>query len=189
MGEPVCATILGRDDNSTYQNKLSNTALIPVTGDTSSTEATNLLNCLRGKLNYYSGSAAVPYEIMDVNQSIANKQASVQIAKDRAASLQNVNSKVSYYQSWFPLAKPLKQSSLPILIGLTLFMMVLLFGYLLAVVGVEIKLAFPYIESVFGIRSFSDLISKPVLLLIIVCILLGSLVAYFIYDKFFKKQQ
>ena len=68
-------------------------------------------------------------------------------------------------------------------------MMVLLFGYLLALVGVEIKLAFPYIESVFGIRSFSDLISKPVLLLIIVCILLGSLVAYFIYDKFFKKQQ
>jgi len=100
-----------------------------------------------------------------------------------------VNSKVSYYQSWFPLARPLKHSSLPILIGLTLFMFVLLFGYLLALIGVEIKLAFPYIESIFGIRSFSDLVSKPILLLIILCVALGSLLAYFIYDKFFKKEQ
>jgi hypothetical protein len=181
MGEPVCTdTLINSALDKPNHGKVWND-LKP--------DINQSLACLTAKLDYYSGSMTVPYEIMDVNESIVNKQASVQIAKDRAASLQNVNSKVSYYQSWFPLARPLKHSSLPILIGLTLFMFVLLFGYLLALIGVEIKLAFPYIESIFGIRSFSDLVSKPILLLIILCVALGSLLAYFIYDKFFKKEQ
>ena len=183
MGEPACA-------DTTINSTLDKSNHGKVWNDfTTKPDINKSLACLTAKLDYYSGSTTVPYEIMDVNESIVNKQASVQIAKDRAASLQNVNSKVSYYQSWFPLARPLKHSSLPILIGLTLFMFVLLFGYLLALIGVEIKLAFPYIESIFGIRSFSDLLSKPILLLIILCVALGSLLAYFIYDKFFKKEQ
>jgi hypothetical protein len=125
---------------------------------------------------------------MDVNESITKKQVAVQIAKDRAASLQNINSKVSFYQSWFPLSKPLKQSSLPVLIGLTLFMFILLFGYLLALMGIEIKLDFPYIQGVFGIYNFNDLITKPIFLLIVACVVLALLLSYFVYEKFMKKE-
>ena len=182
MGEPSCSdTSINSVLDKSNKGK-------DWTQFTTKPDITQTLACLKTKLDYYATSAAVPYEIMDINESIGKKQASVQIAKDRAASLQNINSKVSYYQSWFPLAKPLKQSSLPILIGLTLFMFVLLFGYLLALLGIEIKLAFPYLEGIFGIYSFSDLISKPLFLLVFICILFGALLLYFIYDKFFKKE-
>lgn len=180
MGEPSCDASINSVLNSS--NKGKDWSQFTTKPDIQAT-----LACLKTKLDYYTTSAAVPYEIMDINENITKKQASVQIAKDRAAALQNMNSKVSYYQSWFPLAKPLKQSSLPILIGLTLFMFVLLFGYLLALLGVEIKLAFPYLENIFGIYSFSDLITKPVFLLTITCVMFGALLLFFIYDKFFKK--
>ena len=181
MGEPSCdATINSVLDKSNKGKDWTQFSPSP--------DITQTLACLKNKLDYYATSAAVPYEIMDINESIGRKQASVQIAKDRAAALQNVNSKVSYYESWFPLAKPLKQSSLPILIGLTLFMFVLLFGYLLALLGIEIKLAFPYLESIFGIYSISDVVSKPLFLLTVTCVMFGILLLYFIYDKFFKKE-
>ena len=190
MAEPSCTQVLGSDQNN-YENTLASTnkgKTNLVTGATSTDTTNGLTRCLQGKLNYYAKGASIPYEIMDVNESITKKQVAVQIAKDRAASLQNINSKVSFYQSWFPLSKPLKQSSLPVLIGLTLFMFILLFGYLLALIGIEIKMDFPYIQSVFGIYNFNDLITKPIFLLIVACVVLALLLSYFVYEKFMKKE-
>jgi hypothetical protein len=114
------------------------------------------------------------YSITDLQRQVHEKQKSVIIAKDRADSLRDIDGRTSDYESWFPMGRPLKPYSVPILIGLTIFLWMILLGIVLSRMGMQVQFAFPFIKSPI------DLLSSPLLLVPI-----GLIVVYALYAKFF----
>jgi hypothetical protein len=66
-------------------------------------------------------------------------------SKSRYESITSDTSKVSYYQGWFPIFRPMKQASLFILFGVSLFILIFSVLLLLRLTGIEINIIFPTI--------------------------------------------
>jgi len=77
-------------------------------------------------------------KIKDLNKQIAILKQDVDIAKDRATMVARPEATASYYDGWFPLNKPLKHVSVPILIGFATLFLTLALMLLLELVGIKI---------------------------------------------------
>jgi len=70
-----------------------------------------------------------------LEQKILEAKEDLKISEDRVSTLRNVNKKRSYYESWFPINRPLRSSSIIVcfifgifFISLTFFMFMRFFG-------------------------------------------------------------
>jgi len=77
--------------------------------------------------------------LANTHVNIENAKKDLQIAKDRVNSLRNIN-KHSYYESWFPINRPLRNASKLVLLGLGIFFFVLTAFALLNSFGLHIHL-------------------------------------------------
>lgn len=80
---------------------------------------------------------------MDLDKQIAQKKLDVQVARDRAALALNPSLNRSYYDGWFPLERPLKHYSYPLLIGFGIFFLMIGFFVFMSLVGVDIAVLVP----------------------------------------------
>lgn len=78
--------------------------------------------------------------VTTLDKTIQQRKLDVQVAKDRAALALNPDLNRSYYDGWFPLERPLKHMTYPILIGVSLFFMTIAFFLLLTLLGMEFEL-------------------------------------------------
>jgi hypothetical protein len=131
-----------KNDTSTQLNAISANAQSgaiqpsPTESTTFSTVAADILSttsCIQSQLATLSGTSnhihALQQEIMSTKDAITQSEVDSSIARDRVAYIRHPERHTSYYESWFPMDRPMQKGSVPIFVGLTLF--TLLFGLLL----------------------------------------------------------
>lgn len=158
-------------------NEVANTIAIDVN---------NHLNCVN-QMGTNSGTLATEVAMMqssmdDLDAAIKEREHDVQITHDRAAMARNPEMTRSYYDGWFPLSRPMKHYSVPILIGISIFLASLALFLFLALLGLNIDFIV-YVPSIHvgsleNYGSASLFSSKPFLIMTGVSIVLLALTIY-----------
>jgi hypothetical protein len=78
---------------------------------------------------------------LQLQKSIDDKIKTNQVSKDRVALLTNPERKTTVYESWFPLQRPLKLSTLLILLVIGLFFISISIGILLKQFGITLDIS------------------------------------------------
>lgn len=114
-------------------------------------ELTDAVNATPTRLSTLQTNAA------NIDKAIEQARLDVKIAKDRAALALNPNLNRSYYDGWFPLDRPLKHMTYPLLIGFGLFFCSIGFFYFMALVGIDVTLlvTVPAVQST-GVTQFTS---------------------------------
>lgn len=117
----------------TDTNINSATSIIQIDSILGSIMGTN--TCLEEKVNAVGGTstsiAQMQTDILNIQDQLKLKNEAIRISKERLSYLTNPSHNVSYYQSWFPLFRPLKPQTIPILIGIATFFTAAAVCYLL----------------------------------------------------------
>jgi len=158
-----------KNDTSAQLNAISanaqSGAVQPSSAESSSfsTLSADILNttvCIQSQLTNLSGTSnqihAIQEEIMSTKDAITQSEADSSIARDRVAYIRHPERHTSYYESWFPMDRPMHASSVPIFVGLTVF--VILFGILLILsfMGVDFSIVIHPTLQVFGRYVYSQ---------------------------------
>ena len=119
------------------------------------------VGCIQEKIN---GLNALPTtiskaqeDILKLQEQLLNRKDTIRVAKDRVAYLTEPEYKVSFYESWFPINRPLKPVTIPVLISLATFLTLLSLGFLFALVGIYVFIQFPQLGSPGGPSFFAQL--------------------------------
>jgi len=111
------------------------------TGDKSCPTPEQVLEKLAETTSSNSNESTTIYqteqEIHSLKKIFEAHKADVEVAKDRAAMVLRPEITASYYDSWFPIGRPLKQISVPILIGFATFFTTLSLFTLLEIFGIS----------------------------------------------------
>jgi len=84
--------------------------------------------------------------ILKLKEQIASEKQGMGIAQQRLSYVRAPGQTTSFYQSWFPLDRPLKRISVPILSGFLFFFLLLSLGTLLMVFGINLAVYRPGLE-------------------------------------------
>jgi hypothetical protein len=105
------------------------------------TNITAMIKCLQSlKADTSSLPTAVEnlrQEILTLQESVEAKEEEVHIARRRVENLRRPDRDVSFYQGWFPIDRPLRHHSVPILIGFTILFFTLFIGFILSAMGIQ----------------------------------------------------
>jgi hypothetical protein len=108
---------------------------------------TSYEKCLQSEIVTLSTSsttiAQLQHTITKTNAEIVSAKNDVEIAKDRAKSVVHPEHVSSYYESWFPINRPLKHYTIPLLIGTALFLLSVTFFLTLSFMGVNFNMRIP----------------------------------------------
>jgi len=96
---------------------------------------------IRAKRSLPNSNYTLQEEVVDLQTKLNSLTADVNTAKDRAQSITNLNEKVNQTESWFPIGRPLQQSSLFILVGLSIFFTMMFIGLSASYFGFELNLS------------------------------------------------
>lgn len=85
--------------------------------------------CLNEKLTELSSTTnhiqKAQEEIIRLTKAIDDAKEHTEIAKSRVEYIRNPDEQTSFYESWFPINRPMYQASIPIFIGIIVFLGVL----------------------------------------------------------------
>lgn len=114
--------------------------------------------------------------------AIVEREADVAVTHDRAVIARNPELTRSYYDGWFPINRPLKHYTIPLLISLSLFLFALSFFFLLSLFGLNVELI-TYIPKLsegtaFTYGSKSLYTSTPFLIIVGIAVVLLILTIY-----------
>ena len=118
------------------------------------TDIINTISCMQDQLRNIKGTPTTNYElqneIVTLHAEVNNLSDDVKTAKERAQSITNLNQKVNQTESWFPIGRPLRQTSLFALIGLSIFFTMMVIGLGASYFGFELNLSWvpgpPYLR-------------------------------------------
>lgn len=112
---------------------------------------TSFKNCLKSEINKLESSSTLiasdQAQIESIDEEIKEAQNDVAIAKDRALTARNSDHVSSYYESWFPINRPLKHYTIPLLIGLSIFMISFVILLLFSSAGVGFTMYVPMMQT------------------------------------------
>jgi len=151
-------------------------------GDKASADILKYMSCLGEKINTEYGDkpntiARLQTAIQDLNTQIQKEEVNVQIAKERASFLGKGGSPPSYYDSWFPIGRPVKPQVVPVLLALIFFFTIVAFLFLLSYFGIEIKVLYPiYSSPAYGTAASTFFSKFPLSFWIVAAVLVGFLV-------------
>jgi hypothetical protein len=98
----------------------------------------------RVKTNPATGITTSSAELNRLKAEIKQAQEDLKIAEERVATLRNPDDKKSYYESWFPINRPLTQITIVILLGIGIFFYVLNFLIIINHLGFNLSLTAPW---------------------------------------------
>jgi hypothetical protein len=150
---------------------------------TASADVFNTVACIQEKISELEGSTNAIHRaqetILSLNEEISKAEEDVAIARDRVSYIRHPEEHTSFYESWFPITRPMTSSSVPFFVGVVAF--IVIFGVLifLSYLGLEVNInvtpglvGFTY--------SIADQFTFTTVLLII---LLATVLYYFMYMK------
>jgi hypothetical protein len=131
--------------HDTTKNQLDDTDLNLVTLTTIEKQITDSLSCLQVQIQ---AKRALPNSNYTLQEEIVQQQTilkdlteNVQTAKERAESVRNLDQKVNPTEDWFPIGRPLQQTSLFALIALSIFFTMMFIGLMASYFGFELNLS------------------------------------------------
>jgi len=92
------------------------------------------------KQQYSSKIYSLQSEVQDKQADVDSMEKVAKEAQERAELLENPYSKTTRWESWFPLGRPLQQTSLPVLLSFALLFLVLSLGMFLRLAHIDLKL-------------------------------------------------
>ncbi len=173
----------------TTLDSFSNKTTAPTTDDSSNLltieqDVYKTLACLEEKLvdirtttNTIQDSQT---SVLNLEQQIKDAEEQIKIAKDRVEYTRDPDTHTSFYESWFPMDRPMKPISIPIFIGLITFFGVIIVLLLLSYVGVNVSATAPYSTPSYGTPSLvSSLLAQFTPLTVIAIASIVGLIIYF----------
>jgi hypothetical protein len=127
------------------------TAKMNIIPTPSTTSYINDLNIQVQQLTYVAHCIA---EQTDATDSLYSNTKQLAVSKDRYEQLKSPETRVSYYEGTFPIYRPIHQSTLFVLFGVGIFLMLLSILFFLRTQGVEIQLIMPQTTLLSGISTF-----------------------------------
>ena len=109
--------------------------------------------------------------LININSQITQAEKDLQIAKDRSNSLRKT-SVTSYYESWFPINRPLRKSSMFVLLIIGIFFFTLTFFIVLQSFGLHLHLNISW-YSVENIAKLKKLFPLSAIIIIVGLIILS----------------
>lgn len=85
-------------------------------------------------------------DLENKRKELDEKEQIAKDAKERARLLKDPYAKISVWETWFPLGRPLRQESVPVLLSLSIFFLTLSLGMFLRLGGIELGLRIPFLE-------------------------------------------
>ena len=76
--------------------------------------------------------------IFQIEDDIDNKREELLISEERVKRMTEPEKNVSFYESWFPMDKPLKMESVPILIGFSILFFTIFAGIILTALRINL---------------------------------------------------
>ena len=107
----------------------------------------NMTRCLQKEITERSERAGDIYRIQDEltqeEKEAKGMEQTAKEAKERAKLLNNPYSKTNRHELWFPMGRPLKPQSVPVLLSIAIFFLILSLGMFLRLANIEFKLVSP----------------------------------------------
>ncbi len=107
----------------------------------------SMLTCLRSlkaAIDSAATSGATASQIQeDLDKAIQQTKEDIQVAKDRAVLAVFPDYTRSYYDGWFPMSRPFRKQTMPILIGMSLFFLCMSFLSILSVLRLDVRILRP----------------------------------------------
>lgn len=133
--------------SATTKRALDSAALNATEASTLLTKITNTAACLEEKLRQGTGSGGTVMEaqgsVLLLRQRLEKERENIRIAKDRAKMMREGGAPPSYYDSWFPLGRPMTPAAVPLFIGLSLFFALVSLFLAMSFFGFELKFFMP----------------------------------------------
>lgn len=109
--------------------------------------AENILNAHLSCLNkdiiqrndYTSKIYTLQQEIEQTRKEVNEKKQVANDAQERASQLENPYTKTTWWESWFPLGRPIQKENVPVLLSISIVMLVLSLGIFLRFAGMELR--------------------------------------------------
>ena len=141
----------------------------------------NLVACLNEKLKDVGQTTNdiqdAQSSILELNKEIREAEEHVKIAKDRVAYIRNPDQHTSYYESWFPMGRPMQPDSIPIFIAVDTFLFIFIILILSSYFGLNISLILP------NPRVSSGNTTEFTFPNIMLAFLVGFIIYYFLVPK------
>jgi hypothetical protein len=161
----------------------SSTNPTPLQQDTLNTTANDIFQtvaCLNEKIRGVSELTnriqTAQEEIISLNRQISEADEHVSIARDRVGYIRNPEKHTSFYESWFPLGRPMDKKSIPILIAINTFLFIA--GIFVIMTFFGLKISFPLSSTSTSYSTNSFKLSDGLLLLLV-----GFIIYYFLVRK------
>jgi len=109
--------------------------------------AENILNthlkCLNKDIiqrNDYIGKIyTLQQELESVRKEASDKKETQKEAEERASQLENPYNKTNWWETWFPLGRPIQKENVPVLLSVSIVMLVLSLGIFLRFASMELR--------------------------------------------------
>ena len=103
--------------------------------------------CLLDKIKTAQGTStsiqSTQQEILQLSDDLKAEEENIRIAQDRVKLLRFPNENASYYESWFPLGRPLQPILVPIFFGMAIFLFTFSGFLVLSMMGVQFHMFLP----------------------------------------------
>ena len=120
---------------------------------TPTTSTSTYLTNLNTQVQQFAYVANCIAEQNDYTVSLYSNTKQLALSKERYEQLKSPETHVSYYEGTFPIYRPISQSTLFVLFGVGLFLMLLSILFFLRTQGVEIQLIMPQTTILSGIST------------------------------------
>lgn len=119
-----------------------------------------MLRCLQGTIMNKQAKMAQIYDLQkqltEKEQEAKEKETIAATAAERAESVQEPYAKTTRWESWFPLDRPMRQLSIPVLLGISVFLLVMSVGIFLRLASIELHWTFmPFQEARSSMNIYS----------------------------------
>ena len=139
-------------------------------------------DCITATTNNSTNMLANTQNLDSINNAIKQRTHDVTISHDRAQIARNPEHNRGYYDGWFPISRPLKHYTIPILIALSLFLFSLSLFYLLSLFGFNMAFMITLPTIITGpLENYGNkslYTSKPFLIMTGIAIVLLGLTIY-----------
>jgi hypothetical protein len=124
------------NENATYNTLISQLQV-------SENTVSSMINCIQKDIlqrnDFTSRLYTLQQEVEEARKQAANRKQTLAEAKERSAEIQNPYNNTTYWESWFPLGRPIQKENVPVLLSVSILMLVFSLGIFLRFAGQDLQ--------------------------------------------------
>lgn len=130
-----------KDSNLVADTSLYNTALQNL--QLAENNAQAYVKCINNDIiqrnDYSSRIYSIQQELETLRKEVQAKKDIVKEAKERSTQLENPYNNTTWWETWFPLGRPIQKENVPVLLSVSILMLVFSLGIFLRFAGKELR--------------------------------------------------